>query len=94
MIENHPSKTNVRVVVKPPKNYEVVYVNDESLSVTTSDIDENNTTTIRQNSNVGRKKNKRRNVLTNKASKSPKSIKANDKGDERKCPQCNVVKCF
>ena len=29
-IDNHPSKTNVRAVVKPTKNYEVVYVNDKS----------------------------------------------------------------
>ena len=30
LIDNHPNKTNVKSVVKPPKNYEVVYVNDES----------------------------------------------------------------
>ena len=31
-------KTNIITVVKPPKNYEVVCINDESLRVTTSDI--------------------------------------------------------
>ena len=94
MIDNHPSKRYVETVVKPPKNYEVVCVNDESLSVMTSDINANNTTTISQTSNVVRKKKKRRNVLTNKSSKSSKKIKANDKGEERECPKCNIVKFF
>ena len=92
LIDNHSSKNNVRVVVKPPKHYEVVCVNDESLSVTTSDIYANNTTTICQISNVGRRKQKRRNILTNKSSKSSKTIKANDKGEERKCPRCKLCK--
>ena len=39
-------------------------------------------------------KNKRRNVLTNKSSKSLKIIKANDKGEKRKFPKYNVVKFF
>ena len=38
MVENHPSKTNVRAVVKPPKNYEVVCLNNKYLSVMTSDV--------------------------------------------------------
>ena len=38
LIDNHPSKTNVRVVVKLPKNYEVICVNDEYLCVMTSDV--------------------------------------------------------
>ena len=56
MIDNHPSK-KIRAVVKPSKNYEVVCVNDESLSVMTSDIHVN-ATTINQTSKVGRKKEK------------------------------------
>ena len=54
----------------------------------------NNTTTVSQTSNVVREKEKRRNVLTNKSSKSPKTIKANDKAEERECPKCNIVKFF
>ena len=38
LIDIHPSKKNVRAVVKPPKNYEVVCVNDKSESVITRDI--------------------------------------------------------
>ena len=57
-IVNHRSKTNVRIIVKPRKNYEVVCINDESLTVTTNDIHANNTITISQTSNVGRKKEK------------------------------------
>ena len=62
MIENHPSKTNVRAVVKPPKNYEVVCVNNEYLSVMTSDVHATNITTISQTSKVGRKKEKEKYV--------------------------------
>ena len=39
-------------------------------------------------------KNKRRNVLTNKSSTFSKTIEANNKGEERKFPKCNVVKFF
>ena len=39
-------------------------------------------------------KKKRRNTLTNKSSKSPKMIKGNDKGEEFKCPKCNIVICL
>ena len=91
LIDKRPSKTNVRAVVKPTKNYEVVYVNDESLSIIASDVHANITTTISQTSKVGRKR-KRRNVLINKSTKSPKTIEANDKWEERKCPKWNVVK--
>ena len=48
LIDNHPSKNNVRANVKSPKHCEVVYVNNESLNVTTNDIHANNTTTISQ----------------------------------------------
>ena len=58
LIDRYLSKTNIRAIVKPPKNYEVVCVNDESLSVITSGIHANNTTTISQTSNVSRKKEK------------------------------------
>ena len=91
LIDNHPSKKNVRAVVKPPKNYEVVCVNDKSESVITRDIHIKKTTTISQTSNVGRKKGKGRNVLTIISSKYPKTIEANDKGEERKCLKYNVV---
>ena len=37
---------------------------------------------------------KRRNVLTNKSSTFSKTIEANNKGEERKFPNCNVVKFF
>ena len=57
LIDNHPSKTNIRAVVKPPKNYEVVCVDDKSLSVMTSDVHAN-TTTISQTSKIGLKKGK------------------------------------
>ena len=93
MIDNHPRKTNVRAVGKPPKNYEVVCVNDESLIVMTSDIYANRTT-ICQTSKVVRTNRKRRNVSTNKSTKFQKRIEANDKGVEHKCPKCNVVKIF
>ena len=39
-------------------------------------------------------KRKRGNVLTNKSTKSSKTIEANDKGEEYKCPKFNVVKFF
>ena len=92
LIDNHTSNANIRAVVKPPKIFEVVCVNDESLSVMTRDMNANNITTISQTSNVVREKKKRRNVLTNKSSKFPKTIKANDKTEERECPKCNIVK--
>ena len=56
MIDNHTSNANIRAVVKPPKIFEVVCVNDESLSVMTSDIHVNNTTAISQISKVGKKR--------------------------------------
>ena len=93
-LTNHSSETNTRVTVNPHRNIDVVCVNDESLSVMTSYIHTDNATTISQTSNVVRKKKKRRNVLTNKSSKSPKTIKANDKAEERECPKCNIVKFF
>ena len=55
LIDNHTSNANIRAVVKPPKIFEVVCVNDESLSVMTSDIHVNNTTAISQISKVGKK---------------------------------------
>ena len=58
LIDRYLSKTNIRAIVKPPKNYEVVCVNDESLSVMTSGIHVKNTTTINQTSNVSRKREK------------------------------------
>ena len=57
LIDNRPNKTNVRAVVKPPKNYDVICINDEILSVMTSDVHAN-TTAISHTSKVGRKKEK------------------------------------
>ena len=57
LLANHPSNKNARVTVKPPRNIVVVYVNNEFLSVTSSDFNANTTTTtIGQTSNDGRRK--------------------------------------
>ena len=61
----------------------------------TSDIHANTITTISVKLPIlVEQKNKRRNILTNKSSKSLKIIKANDKGEKRKFPKYNVVKFF
>ena len=44
-LTNHSSETNTRVTVNPHRNIDVVCVNDESLSVTSSNFNVNTTTT-------------------------------------------------